>query len=468
MAEGARHLPLEPATPPAPAKSELPPGPTEWPLLQVLRYSRHPYRTMLDATREFGNSYTARPPGQPPIVVFSDPDAIKDIFNADGEAVLGGEGMSYMLGPILGWNSLLVLDGERHRRERRLLLPPFHGERMHVYGRLIREITDRAIDRWPVGRRFTIHAEMQSITLDVILHAVFGLDEGPRMSRLRAAMLASLRLFGGPAAAFLAIPTLQIDLGRLTPWGRFVRYRRDIDRVLLDEIARRRSDGTAGRNDVLSMLIEARDENGEAMTDAELVDEMFTVLGAGHETTAGSLSWTFSHVLPRPDVLERIHVEHERVVGDGPVEPEHLPKLEYLDAVIKETGRLTPVATQVMRRVKTPMRIGTYDLPAGVNVSAGIYATHHREDLWPDPERFDPDRFLGTRPSPYTFFPFGGGERRCLGAAFAAFEMKVVLAHVLARATLRLTPGYRARPVLRALTVAPSKGVPVLMDRAPA
>jgi cytochrome P450 len=155
-------------------------------------------------------------------------------------------------------------------------------------------------------------------------------------------------------------------------------------------------------------------------------------------------------------------------VGQGPVEPEHLPKLEYLDAVIKETARLTPVATQVVRRLNVPMRIGGHDLPAGVSVSAAIYSTHHRADLWPDPERFDPDRFVGTRTGPYTFFPFGGGDRRCLGAAFAAFEMKVILARVFARASLRLAPGYRARPVLRALTVAPSAGVPVLMDRAPA
>jgi len=399
------------------------------------------------------------------MVVFSDLDAIKDIFTADPDALHGGEAQGPFLGPIIGWNSLLLLDGARHRRERRLLMPPFHGERMQIYGRVIREITDRAIDRWPIGRPFRVHPEMQAITLDVILRAVFGLDEEHALTRVRDTILRALHLFEGPAAPFLGIPVLQHELGGLSPWGRFVRCKRDLRRILHEEIVRRRTDGTAGRTDVLSMLVDARDEDGAPMTDDELFDEMFTILGAGHETTASSLAWTFCHVLPRPDVLDRIAAEHARVVGEGPVEPEHLPRLEYLDAVIKETARLTPVATQTTRHLMVPTRIGQRDLPAGVNVSAAIYATHHRADLWPDPERFDPDRFLGTRPEAYTFFPFGGGERRCLGAAFASFEMKVVLAQVLSRTRLRLAPGYRMRPLLRAITVAPSKGVPVIRDR---
>ncbi|TMA53542.1 MAG: cytochrome P450 [Deltaproteobacteria bacterium] len=278
-------------------------------------------------------------------------------------------------------------------------------------------------------------------------------------------MLRALKLFEGAAAAFLAIPALQVELGGLTPWGRFVRHRREVDGVLRAEIARRRADGTAGRTDVLSMLVEARDEDGEPMTDQELLDEMFAIVGAGHETTAISLSWALYHVLGRSDVLERVRAEHRSIAGDGPVEPEHLAKLEYLDAVIKESARLTPVATQVLRRLKVPMRIGGWDLPAGVNVSATIYATHHRADLWPEPERFDPDRLVGMRPSPYSFFPFGRGERRCLGAAFASYEMKVVLDQVLSRATLMVASGYRMRPVLRAITVAPSEGMPVVLDR---
>ena len=430
----------------------------------MLRYARRPYQTLEEGAREFGNCFTGRAPGQPPIVMFSDPDAIKDIFSADAYEMHAGEGQAPIVGPILGWKSLLVLDGSRHRRERRLLMPPFHGERMSLYGRLMREITDRVIDRWPLGDVFPVHREMQAITLDIILRAVFGLDEGTQLAEVRDTLLRVLGLFGGPAAPFLAIPAFQVELRGFTPWGRFVRYRRELDRVLSAEIARRRAEGTAGRTDVLSLLIEARDEQSEAMSEQELLDEMFTILGAGHETTAISLSWALYHVLRRPEVLERLYAERSKVAGDGPVEAEHLPKLEYLDAVIKESARLTPVITQVMRRLKMPMQIGSLDLPAGVNVSAVIYVTHHRADLWPEPERFNPDRFLGTRPSPYTFFPFGGGERRCLGAAFAIYEMKVVLAQVLSRASLRVAPGYRMRPVLRALTVAPSQGMPVVAD----
>ncbi len=456
---------LVPDAPAPSAETGLPPGPTTWPLLQMLRYSRRPYQVLEEAAREFGNCYTARAPGQPPIVTFTDPEAIKDIFTADADEAHGGEGVGPILGPILGSNSVLLLDGARHRRERRLLMPPFHGERMHLYGRVMREITDRVVDRWPLGRPFPVHHEMQSITLDVILRAVFGLDEEQQLARVRDTLLHALKLFEGVTAAFLAVPAFQYELGGLTPWGRFVRHRRALNGLLRAEFARRRAEGTAGRIDVLSMLIDARDEHGEPMSDQELLDEMFTILGAGHETTAGALSWALYHLLPRPDVLERLQAERRQVAGDGPVELEHLPKLEYLDAVIKESARLTPVATQTLRRLKVPMRIGEWDLPAGVNVSAGIYTTHHRADLWPDPERFDPDRFVGTRPSPYTFFPFGGGERRCLGAAFATYEMKVVLAQVLSRASLRVAPGYRMRPMLRAITVAPSGGMPVVLDR---
>jgi cytochrome P450 len=201
------------------------------------------------------------------------------------------------------------------------------------------------------------------------------------------------------------------------------------------------------------------------MQDDELLDEMFTLLMAGHETTATSLAWVFHHVLPRADVRARLRAEIDRVVGDGPVGAEHLPRLEYLEAVMKESARLTPVATNVIRRLHAPMRIGGLDLPAGIGVSACIYATHRRPDLWPEPERFDPERFLGTRPSPNTYFPFGGGVRRCLGAAFATFELKIVLATVLSRVELAVAPGYRMRPVVRAVTIAPSRGMPVVVDR---
>jgi cytochrome P450 len=244
-----------------------------------------------------------------------------------------------------------------------------------------------------------------------------------------------------------------------------VRNRQTIREALAAEIARRRAEGTAGRTDVLSLLLEARDEQGTPMRDEELLDEMFTLLMAGHETTATSLAWVLWHLLRHPHALAKLRDEIARVTGGGDVEAEHFPRLEYLDAVIKESMRLTPVATMVSRRLRDPSRIGGLDLPAGTSVGANIYMAHRRPETWRDPERFDPDRFVGARPSPYTFFPFGGGVRRCLGAAIATYEMKTVLTELVTRVDLRIAPRYRMRPVLRAVTVAPSRGMPVVVER---
>jgi len=442
----------------------LPPGPREPRLVQALRYAIGPYAAMERATRLFGECYTVQSFG-PPMVVFSDPEAAKQIFGDDAGALRAGQANAEVLGPILGANSILLLDGERHFRERRLMGPPLHGERMHVYGRLMQEIADRVIDAWPTGRSFPIHHEMQTITLDIILRAVFGLEEASTFDRVRAPIVRFLRLADSAAAPFLAIRQLQIELGGLAPWGRFVRDRDEVRRLLLAEIARRRAGGTDGRTDILSLLVDARDEHGDPMRDEELLDELFTLLMAGHETTATSLAWVFWHLLRHPEVVKKLRAELDRVADGGRISPEDVGRLEYLEAVVKESARLSPVATNVIRRVQRPARIGGRDLPAGIDVSANIYATHHRADLWPDPERFDPERFVGTRPAPYTYFPFGGGVRRCIGAAFATYEMKVVLAAVMSRVELRVAPGYRMRAVLRTITVAPSRGMPVVVER---
>ena len=443
----------------------LPPGPGTPHAWQVLSYSLWPYATAGSA-RELGDRYTIRALGTPGnLVVFADPDGIRDIFGGDGDTLRAGEASGAILAPLLGWHSILVLDGERHLRERRLMSPPFHGERMHVYGRLMRDIAVETIERWPVGQPFPIHREMQSITLDVILRAVFGVDQEGLFAPFRADVERFVGQANGRAAPFIALRPFQIDLGRFSPWGRFVRNRQTIRERLRAEIARRRSAGVAGRTDILSLLVDARDEAGEPMRDEELIDEMFTLLLAGHETTATSLAWVVWHLLNHPEVLARLREEVDDVTGGAALEARHLPQLEYLDAVVKESMRLTPVATMVARRLHTPARIGGLDLPAGVSVGANIYLAHRRPESWPDPERFDPSRFLGGRPSPFTYFPFGGGVRRCLGAAMATWEIKTVLPEILSRVDLRIAPGYRMRPVLRAVTIAPSRGLPVIVER---
>ena len=445
--------------------SSLPPGPRTPRVWQSLSYALRPYATV-ESARPWGDRYTIAALGTPgKMVVFSDPEAVRDIFNGDGDTLRAGEATGAILGPLLGWHSLLVLDGERHLHERRLMSPPFHGERMHVYGRLMRDIAVRAIDRWPVGQPFPIHREMQAITLDVIIRAVFGVDQEALFGPFRAQVERFVSQVNGLSAPFIALSPFQVDLGRFSPWGRFVRNRQAIKDSVLAEIRRRRADGVAGRTDILSLLLEARDEHGEPMGDDELVDEMFTLLMAGHETTATSLAWIVWHLLNHPEAMETLRREIADVTGGGPLEAQHLPRLEYLDAVIKESMRLTPVATMVARRLHAPARIGGIDLPAGTSVGANIYMAHRRPDVWPDPERFDPTRFAGARPNPFTFFPFGGGVRRCLGAAMATVEIKTVLPEIVSRVDLRLAPGYRMRPVLRAVTIAPSRGMPVVVER---
>jgi len=382
------------------------------------------------------------------VVMFTNPDAIRQIFSGDEDDLRGGES-SAALRPILGPTSILALDGAHHERQRRLMMPPFHGERMLAYVETIRAIADQAIERWPIGRAFPIHQEMQAITLEVILRTVFG-AEGARLDALRVLV----QRFAGVSSNVLWLwPPLQVDLGPLSPWGRVRRIRRELDAFLFEEFNRRRAEGTAGRNDVLSLLLAARDEDGKPMSDTELRDQMVTLLFAGYETTATSLAFAFHNVLRHPDVLERLRTE----VMQG--------RLEFVEATAKETLRLNPVVSEVGRVLSRPMRIGGWDLPAGVAATPCIYLTHRRPDVWPEPERFDPDRFVGRRTSPYEFLPFGGGVRRCLGMAFALFEMKTVLARVLSRVELRLAAGYRMQPVRRSITLAPSRGMPVVVAR---
>ena len=399
----------------------------------------------------------------PPIAFFSDPAAIKQIFTASPEHALAGRA-NVVLKPILGENSILLLDGARHKRERKLLMPSFHGERMRLYGDIMREIADRSIDTWPIEQPFPIHERMQAITLDIILRTVFGVDEGSLLQKLRSLLIEFLRLVG--SSPLLLIRWLQINLGPLTSWQRMGKLSREIDTVLYEQIAQRKAAAQNGRTDIMAMLVEARDEDGRPMSDQELRDEMITMLLAGHETTATSLSWVVHRLLQNPAVLEKVRAERQRVIGDGPIQAEHVSELEYLDATIKETARLNPIVPAVVRYLEQPTQIGAYEIPTDCVAAPCIYLTHRRPELWPEPETFNPDRFVGKRVDPYTFFPFGGGVRHCLGAAFATYEMKIVLAQILSRVSLRPVPGHTVRVVRRSIMFAPSEGMPVIREAA--
>ena len=389
------------------------------------------------------------------MVFFSDPAVIRQVFTGDAERLQAGQANSKVFRLIVGPNSVLVLDGARHKRERKLLMPPFHGERMRLYGDMMCEITDRSIDTWPVETPFPIQPCMQEITLDIILRAVFGVNEDAHHSRLRALLMEYQRVMVG-RNFFLT----------LIAWRRLTRLQRAIDRLLYDEIKRCREETEAWRTDIMAMLVAARAEDGQPMSDEEIRDELITMLLAGHETTATALAWVIHRLLQNPDILAAAKAEVASVIGDGPhastPDAGQIAELRYLDAVIKETARLDPVVPIVVRLLETDTHIGGYDLPAGSIVAPCIYLTHRRPDLWSDPEGFKPERFIARRTDPYTFFPFGGGVRYCIGAAFATYEMKIVLARVLSRVKLRPDPDHTVRMVRRGITFAPSGGVPVI------
>ena len=443
--------------------SSLPPGPKAPRLFQTLNWVRKPIPFMQTCAKEYGECFTVRLVGAPPFSFFSNPVAVKQIFTTAPEHAQAGKA-NVVLKPILGENSILLLDGARHKRERKLLMPPFHGERMRLYGDIMRETADRSIDDWPVEQPFPIHERMQAITLDIILRTVFGVDEGPLLQKLRSLLIEFLKLVG--SSPLLFIHWLQINLGPLTSWQRIRKLSHEIDTVLYEQIAQRKVAAQNGRTDIMAMLVEARDEDGRPMSAQELRDEMITMLVAGHETTATALSWVVHRLLQNPDVLEKVRAELQRVVGNGPIQAEHVSKLEYLDATIKETSRLSPIIPTVVRYLAQPTRIGAYEIPADCIVAPCIYLTHRRPELWPEPETFNPDRFVGKHVDPYTFFPFGGGVRHCLGAAFATYEMKIVLAQMLSRVSLRPVPGHTLRVVRRTVTLAPSDGLPVIREAA--
>jgi len=443
----------------------IPLGPKLPSVLQLFNWVYRPIPFMRACARRYGDCFTLRLPNNPPIVFFSDPEGIKEIFTGDPEKLPAGESRA-ILRPVVGQHSLLLLDGARHRQQRKLMMPPFHGERMYAYGEVMRSVTDHIIDRWPMRQRFPLQPEMQAVTLDVILRTVFGVEEGAELMRLRARLTEFLTLGTSPLRLALSqFPRLQFLFRPITNSERMQQLLQEVDELLYAQIARRRTANGAGSDDVLTLLIEARDEAGQQMSDVELRDELITLLLAGHETTATSLSWAFHWILQRADVQERLHGELRQAGEVGKIPVQDIAKLEYLDAVIKETQRMLPIIPLVPRVLHESMRLGGRDLPANVVVAPCTYLTHHRPDLWANPDQFDPDHFIGRRLSPYEFFPFGGGIRFCLGAAFAMYEMKIVLAQVLSRVALRPAPGHAVHVVRRGVTFAPSAGMPVVLEQ---
>jgi cytochrome P450 len=426
---------------------EMPPGLPPRPDLGVLNmnlgFVLWPTRFLDACQAKRGDFFTLHPQKGRWIVVTSDPQTIKEVFTGDPNLLHAGAG-NIVLQPILGSRSVLLLDGAEHLRQRRLMLPAFHGERMRVYADVMRAAAERAIAQWPRGRRFDVLPSMQAITLEVILRAVFGVTEPERVKELSEPLRGVLDVVASRRRV-LALMLTSGRMGARSPWTRFVESRRRADELLHAEIRARRDDPTE-RDDVLSMLLAARDEDGNALSDDELRDELMTLLVAGHETTATALAWTLERLARHPDALAGV-VAEQRAGGS-----------ELLEATIKETLRLRPVVPAVVRQLQAPMTFGGWDLPAGVHIGPSIYLLHRRPDLYPDPLAFRPERFLERSYGTYEWIPFGGGIRRCLGASFALFEMRVVLSTLLERVQLQPARGSGETVARRAITFAPARG----------
>jgi cytochrome P450 len=436
--------------PPLSARAALPPGSRTPAPLQALRYLRDPLGFLSRQQRRHGDIFTVRFPFFGSIVYVARPDLVKAVFTGAPAVFHAGEANATVLEPALGPNSVLTLDDEPHMRQRKLLLPPFHGERVRRYGELIVEVTRGEMESWPVGEPFPMRPHTQRITLAVIMRAVFGVHDEQRLRRFEALIDDFARRVG----VITSFPFLRRSLGRLSPWARFVRSREALDAFIYEEIALRRAEpGHEERDDVLSLLLGARDEDGAPMDDRELRDELVTVIGAGHETTATGLAWAVERLTRNPDVLARLRAS--LAAGEE----------EYLTATVKETLRARPVIVDVARKLKAPATIGGYELREGTFVLPAIAALHYRDDLFPEPQRFRPERFLDGKADNYAWIPFGGGVRRCIGAAFAEYEMRTILREFVERAELRPAEPRAEKVKVRNITLAPAKGGRVVLER---
>jgi len=427
----------------------LPPGPSYPRAVQTLGWVRRPFQFMEDCHRHYGDMFTLRIAQEGRWVFLAHPEAVKQVFTGDPRVLHAGEANVILL-PVVGHHSVLLLDEQRHMAHRKLMLPSFHGERMRRYGDLMREIARAEIASWPQQEPIAVWPRMQAITLEVIMRAVFGIRDAERLDRLRGLLRHALEWTSSPRSIVTMALLGPRRVATLRPLRRVLD---PVDALLLDEVARRRrAPDVSERDDVLSLLVQARHEDRQPMSDAELRDELMTLLVAGHETTATALAWAIERLVRHPDKLERLSAEVE--AGDD----------EYVDAVVKETLRLRPVLPIVVRRLTEPMEIGGRLLPAGVSVAPCIHLVHRRPDVYPEPRRFRPERFLEEPAGTYTWIPFGGGVRRCLGGSFAVFEMKTVLSELAVSRRLRPVTPAPERVARRAITLTPSRGAQVIVE----
>jgi cytochrome P450 len=423
-------------------RPSLPPGPAAPSLVQVARWIARPTEFMTKSRRDHGDVFTVRFASVGRVVFVSDPALIKQIFTAPPDQLRAGEA-NWPLIPVLGTRGTLLLDGREHLTRRRLILPPFHGERLERYREMFAEVAAAHIERWPRDEPFALLPKMQAITLELIMKVVFGEDEDQeRLDRLATAMMS---LIAASQSRLAQLPWMGYDFGRFSPMGLFMNVRRRVDDVVFGEIRRRRArGGLDDRHDVFSMLLQSD------MDDQELRDELMTILLAGHETTTTALAWAFERLLRHPGTYERLRTDDR-----------------WAEAVVSETLRLRPPIPIVGRAVKSDFQLDGYTIPAGEMLAPCIWLTHRRGEVYPEPYAFRPERFLDKGPETYTWLPFGGGTRRCVGAAFAQLEMTVVMRTIADLVDLEPAEPEPEHVGRRAIVLAPKRGSRVVVrDRA--
>lgn len=394
-------------------------------------------------------------------IFVNSPEMIQYILTHDRKELTAAGDVNTILKPLLGDFGVIMLDGERHKRRRQLLMPPFHGERLRVYGELITKLTLAAIEEQTLERPFLARTLTQEISLQVIMQVVFGIYQGERYQKIKELLTYLADTFSSPvSSAFLFIPSLQKDWGPWSPWGNFLIRRKQLDDLIYTEINERRSQLNKSRTDILSLLMAAKDEAGEPMTNLELRDELMTMLFAGHETTATAMAWALYWIHREKGVKERLLKEIDSLGRE--YDPMEIVRLPYLSAVCNETLRIYPIGMLTFPRiVQEDISLFDYQLTKKDAVMGCIYLLHHREDLYPTPSQFKPERFLERQYTPYEFMPFGAGTRRCVGEALAQFEMKVVIATLLSNYEFALKDSRKEVPQRRGVTLAPKRGVPI-------
>ncbi|NJN29781.1 MAG: cytochrome P450, partial [Synechococcales cyanobacterium RM1_1_8] len=441
--------------------AKLPPGPSSPLLVQTFQQLLNPLTYLAQQRAQYGDVFTLKFAGTPPLVVIADPKVIQELFTANPRQFDSGEGNRAFLESWVGQNSLLVLDGDRHARQKRLLMPPFHGDRMRAYGEAIQAIAQQVCQDIPIDQPFIAREMTQRISLQVILRTVFGLEAGDRFTEMEQRLGSMVDSMTSSVWRSLVVflKPLQQDLGAWSPWGKFLRQQRAIDDLIYREIEERRAQDSGGE-DVLSMMMAARDEDGQPMTDQELRDELMTLLIAGHETTATAIAWALYWIHRLPEVREQLVAELKGWQGSGAA-LEAVMKLPYLSAVCDETLRIFPVTLFTFARMpKQTIELGGYRFEPGAMLLPSVYLTHRREDLYPQAEQFRPERFLERQFSPFEYLPFGGSNRRCIGMAFAQYEMKLALATLLSEGRFESLDRDPVQAVRRGVTMAPAGALP--------